>query len=267
MALAMGVGIVTVLLIHEPSHELDAETRAREEQVVHALHGNGSLWQRLVSWFGRAVVAPFVEFFARNGVYALWILLLIAIYRISDIAMGIMANPFYLDLGFSKTEIASIIKVFGFFMTIAGAAIGGLMVARFGVFVPLLLGGILAAITNLLFALLAVSEPTLNLLSVVIAADNLSAGLAVTAFLAYLSNLTNTAYTATQYALFSSIMTLLPKTISGFSGIVVESIGYSGFFIYTAVLGLPALVLIVVLMRAHNSGRLQLAGKHEESDG
>ncbi len=265
MALTMAVGVVTVLLIHEPQPQVDEATRRKEEQVAHWFDGRRNHWQRLLDWFSRAVVAPFVEFFSRNGVYALWILLLIASYRISDITMGIMANPFYLDLGYSKTEIASITKVFGFFMTITGAALGGVLVARFGIFVPLLLGGVMAAVTNLLFAWLAVSEPTLEFLTVVIVADNLSAGLAVTAFLAYLSSLTNIAYTATQYALFSSLMTLMPKFISGFSGIVVESLSYSWFFIYTALLGLPALVLIVVLMRAHNSGRLQLAGRHDEA--
>jgi PAT family beta-lactamase induction signal transducer AmpG len=162
--------------------------------------------------------------------------------------MGIMANPFYLDMGFSYKEIANIGKIFGFFMTLFGAALGGILVVRFGIMRPLLLGAILVALTNLLFALLAGMEPSLAMLAVVISADNLSAGLATSAFIAYLSSLTNVAYTATQYALFSSLMTLFPKFLSGFSGLIVDASSYVFFFIYASLAGIPAIFLVLYLM-------------------
>jgi PAT family beta-lactamase induction signal transducer AmpG len=203
---------------------------------------------RISTWFLDAVVSPFVEFFTRNGRFAVIILLLIGLYKVSDITMGVMANPFYLDLGFSKKEIADVTKVFGFFMTIAGAGLGGLLVARFGIMRPLLLGAVMVAATNLLFALLAVSDPSLALLATVVSADNLSGGLATSVFIAYLSSLTNTAYTATQYALFSSLMTLPAKLLGGFSGVIVDGYGYLSFFVYAAATGLPAILLVAYLM-------------------
>jgi len=158
-----------------------------------------------------------------------------------------MAYPFYIDLGFSKVEIANVAKVFGLVMTIAGALVGGALVTRFGVMRVLLLGAICVAATNLAFAVLAVSGQSLVGLALVISADNLSGGLAASAFIAYLSRLTNTAYTATQYALFSSIMTLAPKIISGFSGVIVDAFGYVTFFIYASALGIPAIALVLYL--------------------
>jgi MFS transporter, PAT family, beta-lactamase induction signal transducer AmpG len=163
--------------------------------------------------------------------------------------MGVMANPFYLDLGFSKKEIAEISKIFGFFMTIVGATLGGVLVARYGIMRPLLLGAVIVAGTNLLFAFLAISEPDLLLLAGVISADNLSGGIATSVFIAYLSSLTNTSYTATQYALFSSLMTLPAQLLGGLSGIIVDAYGYYVFFIYASVVGLPAIVLVLLLMR------------------
>jgi PAT family beta-lactamase induction signal transducer AmpG len=180
------------------------------------------------------------------------ILLFISVFRISDITMGVMANPFYLDKGYTLIEIANITKFFGFFMTLAGAALGGILVVRFGIMRPLLLGAVMVASTNLLFAMLAGMEPNLIMLAVVISADNLSGGLATSAFIAYLSSLTNTAYTATQYALFSSLMTLFPKFIGGFSGVIVDAAGYSFFFVYAALVGIPAILLVLYLMQKHN---------------
>ena len=166
---------------------------------------------RFAAWFTGAVVSPFVEFFRRNGLLALVILLLIGTFRLSDITMGVMANPFYLDLGFSKIEIANVTKIFGFFMTILGAGLGGIFVLRYGIYKPLLVGAILVPVTNLFFVWLAMSDPDVVSLAVVISMDNLSGGFATSAFIAYLSSLTNTTYTATQYALFSSLMTLPAK--------------------------------------------------------
>ena len=164
-------------------------------------------------------------------------------FRISDITMGVMANPFYLDMGYQKTEIASVAKVFGFFMTIAGV-----LVAYFGLFRPLVIGAVMVSVTNLIFAWMAGQPHDLTLLAVVISADNLAGGISNVVFIAYLSSLTNKSYTATQYALFSSLMTLPGKFIGGFSGVIVDSSGYEWFFVYASVLGIPAVTLAIYLM-------------------
>ena len=243
MAALTGVGMITVLLIREP--DIKRET---------GLPGTGPLPSRIQQWFLSAVVEPFTEFFRRNGQFALVILIFIAVFRLSDIAMGIMANPFYLDLGYSKTDIANVAKVFGFFMSIAGSALCGVLVVKWGIMKPLLLGAVLVAVTNLLFAVLSQLEPLLVYLAVVISADNISGGIAATAFIAYLSSLTNRHYTATQYALFSSLMTLPGKFLSGFSGTVVDGYGFGIFFVVAAALGLPAILLVLFLMKRLDQG-------------
>lgn len=252
MASLMLVGIITVFVIREPESSVNQDTIMREQRVIDFLEHSAHLPSQLrnaMAWFIGAVVCPFTDFFQRNGSFAIIILLFISMFRISDITMGVMANPFYLDLGFTKTEIAWVAKGFGFFMMLIGAAIGGVMVARYGIMRPLLLGAILVAVTNLLFAFLAKIGADLSFLIVVISADNFSGGLATAVFVAYLSSLTNTAYTATQYALFSSLMTLVPKFLGGFSGIIVEEQGYFFFFVYAAVIGIPAILLVLYLIK------------------
>jgi PAT family beta-lactamase induction signal transducer AmpG len=258
MAALMAVGMATVLAIAEPEQTIERDAYTREARVVSFMARSAHLPARLRSamgWFIGAVVCPFIDFFARNGALAIVILLFISVFRISDITMGVMANPFYLDLGFSKSEIASVTKLFGFFMTIAGAAAGGLLVVRYGIMRPLLLSAVLAAATNLLFALLALTGPDLSLLTATISADNLIGGFAGSVFIAYLSSLTNTAYTATQYALFSSLMTLPGKFIGGFSGVIVDAHGYAYFFVYSTLVGIPAVLLVLYLMRTAEGGR------------
>lgn len=192
-------------------------------------------------------IEPVRDFFRRYGVAVAWLLLaLIGCYRISDIVLGVISNVFYQDLGFDKTQIATAVKTFGLLMTIAGGFVGGILAMRFGVMRILLVGAILAALTNLLFMLLAQSGGNVALLYVVIGADNLSAGLASAAFVAFLSSLTNISFTAMQYAIFSSLMTLLPKLLGGYSGGIVEAFGYSNFFLLTTLLGLPALILVII---------------------
>lgn len=251
MAMAMVAGVLTTLLINEPEHTPVKAAQLIEHKLESALGVDKprNIGQRMIAKFSDAVFSPFVEFFSRNGKVGVLILMLITVYKMSDITMGVMANPFYLDLGFSKKDIADISKIFGFFMTIAGAAAGGALVIRFGIMRPLLVGAIMVALTNLLFAVLAVSAPNLWLLASVISADNLSGGIATSVFIAYLSSLTSTAYTATQYALFSSLMTLPAQLLGGFSGIIVDTYGYTIFFIYAATAGLPAILLVMLLMR------------------
>jgi PAT family beta-lactamase induction signal transducer AmpG len=260
MAALMGVGLVTAFIISEPTHETSRADIMLEQRVMEFMD-NSHHWpdkaRNAMAWFIGAVVCPFVDFFKRNGTLALVILLFVGVFRLSDITMGVMANPFYLDMGFSKPEIANIAKIFGFFMTIAGAGLGGLMVVRYGLMRPLLLGAVMVALTNLLFAYMATTGPDVALLTLVISADNLSGGLSNTVFIAYLSSLTNKHYTATQYALFSSLMTLPGKFIGGFSGFIVDGYGYVSFFVYASVMGVPAILLVLYLMRRMNADKIR----------
>jgi PAT family beta-lactamase induction signal transducer AmpG len=242
-----------VLVIAEPETHTSRETLMQEQRVVAFLEGSAH-WpaplQNAAAWLIGAVVCPFVDFFTRNGLKsALFILLFVSLYRVTDIAMGVMANPFYLDMGFTLAQIASVAKVFGVIMTMIGAIVGGVLVARYGMLRALITGSLLVMFANFVFAYIAGTQPGLMSLAVAISVDNLGSGIAGSAFIAYLSSLTNTAYTATQYALFSSIWALPGKLIGGFSGAVVDSAGYPLFFIYTALLCIPGLLLARQLMR------------------
>lgn len=242
MAALMLVGVVTVFIIEEPPRQPAASTTAAA--------AGGSAAPRLRDWFASAVVGPFADFFRRNGAWGLVLLGFIACYRISDLILGVMANPFYISIGFSLSQIATIAKVFGFALTLAGAALGGVAVARWGAVRPLVAGAILVATTNMLFAVLAWhGQPDLRFLMVTISADNLAAGFAGTVFIAYLSSLTSVSYTATQYALFSALMTVLGNFIGGFSGMVVEASDWVSFFLYASAMGLPAILLSMLVAR------------------
>ena len=268
MASSMVVGLVTVLLSPEPTREVSRHTTdltvTRLQHCKQAHPDWPERKTRLAVWFYEAACLPFIDFFTRYHWHAAVILALVATYRISDVVMGVMANPFYQDLGFSKEEVAAVSKVFGVVMTLLGAFIGGMISTRLGVMKTLFLGGLLSAITNLLFSWLATQGHHLPYLMITVSADNLAAGIASVAFLAYLAGLTNTAYTATQYALFSSVMLLLPKFLAGFSGFVVESIGYSLFFVSTALIGVPVLVLVV--WAAYLEHRRNINGVDDSSD-
>ena len=238
MAALMGIGVVTVLLIAEPDTPPEAISSPSAS---------------FAEWFTTAVVGPFVDFFQRNGRTALLLLAFISCYRISDMVLGVMANPFYLDIGFSLSEIAAVTKVFGVLVTLFGAAVGGVAVARYGLNGPLVFGAVLLAVTNLFFAGMALYGPELWFLVLTISADNLAAGFTGTVFIAYLSGLTNVAYTATQYALFSSLMTLPGKLISAASGAIVEAVDWFSFFMYASAMGLPAVLLAVIVTRQARS--------------
>ena len=200
--------------------------------------------------FIHSYVDPVSEFVSRYKMSVVFLLIgLIGLYRISDIVLGVVANVFYIDIGYSKSEIASIVKTFGLFMTIAGGFIGGLLSLRFGVMKTLFAGALLTVLTNLLFVVLAQIGYNIPMLYLVISADNLTAGLASAAFIAFLSSLTNVKFTAVQYAIFSSFMTLIPKIIGGYSGTIVDSAGYSSFFIIASLMGVPILVLVWLVGR------------------
>jgi PAT family beta-lactamase induction signal transducer AmpG len=195
------------------------------------------------------VLTPVNDFILRYRWQAFLLLGLIATYRMSDTVMGVMANVFYIDQGFTKDQIASVSKLFGLVMTLIGAGFGGLLIVRFGILPILFIGGAASAATNLLFLMLTGMGADLQMLIVTISADNFSAGLATAAFVAYLSSLTNLKFSATQYALLSSIMLLLPRLIGGYSGVMVEKFGYAQFFLVTALLGIPTLLLIILQWR------------------
>jgi len=250
MAALMAVGMVTTLISREPVAEVDRFAPESEERVIQYLADtqHTGLRQRITAWFIGAVVCPFTDFFQRYGRAAIIILLFVATFRISDIFMGVMANPFYLDLGFTKEQIANIAAAFGLAMTLVGAAVGGLMTARFGIARMLIGTAFMAPATNLTFAWLAGLGPETIGLVAAIVADNVTGGLSISVFIAYLSSLTNTRYTATQYALFSSLMTLPGQFLGGFTGVVAENVGWIGFFLITAGLGIPAILLAVALL-------------------
>ena len=173
-----------------------------------------------------------------------WILLLVGFYRVSDIVLGVISNVFYQDMGFSKDQIATVTKVFGIWMTILGGFLGGFLTLRYGVIRILMLGAVMTVITNLLFIPVANNPGDMLLLYVVIGADNITAGLASAAFIAYLSSLTSLSFTAVQYAIFSSLMTLFPKLLGGYSGSIVDAIGYKQFFLAASMIGVPVFLLV-----------------------
>ncbi len=190
-------------------------------------------------------VTPVLDFFRRYGpATALLLLALVGLYRISDIVLGVIANVFYQDLGFTKPQIAKAVNTFGVLVSIVGGFVGGVLATRFGVMRILMLGAILSAATNLAFVGLAYAGHHVPLMYATVLADNLAAGLASAAFVAFLSSLTNVQFTAVQYAIFSSLMTLLPKTLGGYSGSIVDGIGYPGFFVFTTLIGVPVLILV-----------------------
>jgi MFS transporter, PAT family, beta-lactamase induction signal transducer AmpG len=235
MAASMLLGVITVFWSPKPAERAIAPAKNAAE------------------WLKGALIDPFADFIRRYKWQAALMLALIATYRISDVVMGIMANPFYVDMGYTKLEVANVTKVFGVIMTLVGAFIGGVLSMRFGVMRILMLGAVLSAVSNLLFAWLGGRGHDVTALVWVISADNLSGGIASAAFIAYLSSLTNVNYSATQYALFSSMMLLLPKFVAGFSGKYVENFGFSNFFTATALLGVPVLVLVWLAGRVKTS--------------
>ena len=231
MAGSMLVGCLTVLLSPEPMPQQMPPARGLRA----ALHA--------------VLIEPFADFIRRHRWHAVLILALIGSYRISDIVMGIMANPFYVDMGYTKEQVAAVSKIFGVIMTLVGAFVGGVLSMRLGIMRVLMLGAVLSAASNLLFAWLALQPANITALALIISADNLSSGIASAAFIAYLSSLTQVQYSATQYALFSSMMVLAPKWLAGFSGVFVDAYGYPHFFIATALLGLPVLCLTHLALR------------------
>lgn len=233
MAALVLVGTVTVLLAPEPQRSVRVAERPQTPQA----------------WLYKAVLAPLTDFVQRRG----WavILLFALLYKFGDAIGGVMANPFYVELGFTGVEIGSISKVMGLVATLFGIFVGGAMVARYGIFWALVVGGVLQAATNLLFALQAVVGHDLGMLAVTISADNFTGGLGSAAFVAYLSSLCNTAFTATQYALLTSLMAAGRTVLSSGGGWLADQVDWVSFFILTTGLAIPGLLLLAWLMHLY----------------
>lgn len=240
MAACMGIGVLTTLLSKEPAVKVAAAATKSRNLMAAVAH-----------WLSTAVAGPFLDFFHRYGRYALMLLAFIAVFRISDYVLGILANPFYLDIGFSKSEIASVAKIYGLWVSLIGTAGGAWAILRFGLARCVVLSTILIASTNLFFAAMALTGPKLAMLTVTISADNFAMGFGATVFIAYLSSLTNLEFTATQYALLSSASTFFGKFTAGYSGNVQEAVGWLGFFLFAAAVGVPAIILSLFVARRH----------------
>ncbi len=266
MAVLMGIGMVTILLVREPQVSVTRATAALEQRVADYLGNTKHTgWRRdATAWFIGAVICPFADFFRRYGVAAIAVLLFVGTFRISDIFMGVMANPFYLDVGFTKEQIANVAAAFGLAMTLTGAALGGLLVARYGIARLLIVTAIMAPVTNLTFSWVATLGPEVYGLVIAIIADNITGGMAISVFLAYLASLTNTQYTATQYALFSSLMTLPGQFMGGFTGVVADHVGWVWFFVFSAGMGIPAVMLAFLLLRIAHPDRVERPGRDEQ---
>lgn len=254
MAALAGVGIVTTLLAREPSVTVARESLHQEQRVVDwlAQRKHWPAWLRsLGATFIGAVVCPLTDFFARYG-WKLGALLFafICLYRVADYAMGVMANPFYLDHGFTLKEVAAAVKAFGLVSSLTGVVLGGIVIAKLGVLRALFVGSLLVMLSHVNFSLLAASDSrSVVWLALVNSFDNLSLGVHGTSLIAFLASLTSARYTATQYAVLSSLYALPGKVLMGTSGMVVEKLDYPAFFLYTASLSVPALILLFFVAR------------------
>ncbi|MBW7852356.1 MAG: AmpG family muropeptide MFS transporter [Rhodospirillales bacterium] len=239
MAGLVGIGVLTVLFNPEPP----------APPVPTTAPAMGGISHRAATWLRDAVIEPFAEMIRRNGAAVLAILAFVILYKLGDALAGVMANPFYLMMGFSKAEIASVSKLFGFAATILGTFLGGLIVAKAGIMRALLLCGALQMASNLMFAAQAAIGYDVGFLTLTIAVENLSGGMGSAAFVAYISALCNVSYTGTQYALLSSLAVSGRTLLSASGGFVVEAVGWVQFFVFSTVAALPGLLLLLWMMR------------------
>lgn len=247
MALLMGVGLLTALFAPKVEvREYEPPPRAPFAETL-----------------SKSVIGPFRDFFQRYGVHALVILLFIALFRVPDFLMGYMAGPLYIELGYDKATIGSIRSIVGLFATLFGVFLGGVIVARFDFRWSLLFGVVSQSVTNLVYSWLALSDASVGALAFAVVSDNIAYGAAGTILIAYMSSLTNTAFTATQYALFSSFYALPGKFVGGFSGFMVEAVGFAWFFVITALIGIPGAILVFFLKQSEK--RFALSPKAEPS--
>lgn len=232
------IGIITILLSREPDKEYYFHEQKQPQQTK---------CERLKVFMRRSVIEPFADFMRHRGWY--WILLLIVLFRLSDDYKAPMANIFYDDMGFTKAQIGYISKIYGMLATIIGGLLGGILVNHKGICYSLVITAILQGATNLVYIAQAAAGNNIYMLAATICADNLAGGMATTAFVAYLSSLCNTAYTATQYALLSSLMSLTRDIVSSTSGCVAKIIGWPYFFALSGILVLPSLLLLAYMIK------------------
>ena len=230
MAACMLTGVLTTLLAPEPELPAGTPKSLRE-----------------------AVIDPMVEYFSRKG--AIWILAFILLYKIGDTMAGAMTMPFYLDIGFSKTEIGAVVKLFGFWAIVAGSLMGGVMMIRLGINRSLWVFGFLQAISTACFALLARIGYSVPLLSGVIGFENLSSGMGTAAYIAFMASITNKKFTATQYALLSSLMGIPRVLAAAPTGFIAQDLGWEGFFIACTLMAIPGMLLLLKFAPWHPSSR------------
>jgi MFS transporter, PAT family, beta-lactamase induction signal transducer AmpG len=272
------IGVATTLLVREPVRGITESSEEREHRVTDWLsrRAHWPQWmQRAGAWFIGAAVGPIVDFFGRYGLsLGLLIFAFISTYRLTDYVMGTMSGPFYIDMGFSLAEIGVVAKFFGWPSTLVGAVLGGAIVAKIGTLRGLLLGSVLIIISNIFYASygtyachiplecaqsglldfwpshVEARGPATNVgLSFIVGFDNLALGVHGTSLIAFMSSLTSAKYTATQYAVLSSLYALPGKLLMGTSGFMVDALGYGDFFLYTACLSIPGLLLLYWLSR------------------
>jgi PAT family beta-lactamase induction signal transducer AmpG len=250
MAALMLIGVFATLAAPRVG---DRPAKTTEDEVLERALNRA---QGVPGWFKSvlrvlyiSIVAPFADFLRRQGItLGLLILCLIVTYRLTDTVMGVMANPFYIDLGFSKAQIATVSKVYGVWIGLAGALFGGWAVMQFGMMRTLVIGAFVGSASNLMYAWMTFQGANVWALTLTISIENFSGGFAGTALTAYMSSLTSTAFSATQYALFSSLFTIVGRFIGGFSGEMIEGTSFFWFFVLTAVMGLPALIISIVFL-------------------
>ncbi|MBF0583898.1 MAG: AmpG family muropeptide MFS transporter [Magnetococcales bacterium] len=268
MAALMSVGMITILLNPEPA-KIEQRADPLQKGKIATLLQTWSQWDgplgRITGWISRAVVAPFADFMRRDS----WVitLLFILFYKLGDTLAGVMSNPFYLELAFSKIDIANISKLFGLAATLVGSMVGGVMVSRMGIMKPLLYCGILQMLSNLMFVLLAQTGHNLGVLTATIAIENFSGGMGTAAFVAYLSSLCNIAYTATQYALLSSFMAFGRTLLASFGGSMADHMSWTAFFLVTTLAALPGLALLWLMMRRFSIVHPPLVGATADEPG
>jgi len=245
MAVLMLVGMVTVLLTPEPGGVRPPES----------LPGHSAA-ARIKLWLGRAVVSPFFEMYQRaGGAQLVAIAVFIVLFKFGDALAASMSNPLYVALGFTKVEVATIAKVYGVIATLIGVALGGIFVARLGVFRALLICGGMQALSNLLYAVQVWAGHDVAMLTLTIAAENVTGGMASAAFVAYLSLLCSREFTATQYALLSSMATVGLNVLAASGGALAEALGWIPFFVLSTLFCVPSLVLLMWIMRRPVAGQ------------
>lgn len=249
MAALMGVGMLTCLLNREPSRPHLERASVEEQRAIDWMDRHAHMGRRTrqtLGWLYGAVVLPLQDFFTRK--HWITIILFIAFYKYGDALLGVMANPFYIETGFTKTEIGLVSKSYGVAMTIVGGLLGGLLVAKMGIMRSLLVCGILQALSNLVFVAQAMVGPDVRFLMVTISVENLTGGMGTAAFVAYLSSLCNLAYTATQYALVSSFMAFARTFFASAGGWVADNVDWVTYFLISTAAAVPGLLLLLWMM-------------------